>query len=331
MAFEHPFAAYIKILCSKSGLGHSLTLEEARQAMNDITCYEVEPQQVAAFLMLIRAKRETPEELAGFAQALGASIPRPSDPAPVAVNWPAYAGKGRQPPWFILAALLLGRNGCPVFMHGLSWGDEKIYAAEALTALGVQPSSMLSQAASGIRSRGFAYMPIQHISTVVQELIDYRKLLGLRTPAHSIARMLNPFSAPLMLQGVRHAHFAPIHQQAASLLGQEKSLAIRGDGGEFERIPTEPCRLHGLDNGGCWEEEWPPMLACGPEKTTGRPDLNHFRAVWEGREQDEYAEAAVTGTLALVLRALGRAGGHEDAHRLAGQWWRARHTEPAAK
>jgi len=323
MACEHPFAGYIR----KLDRGSSLTQEEARAAMMDIACYEAEPQQVGAFLMLLRLKQKTPEEMAGFAEALREGLPTPADPPPVAVDWPAYAGKSTQPPWFLLAALLLAHNGYPVFMHGYSRRDERLYIPAALQALGIEPCRLLSQAAAKIRQEGFAYLPVENLSGIVQELLGYRKQLGLRTPMHTIARMLNPFSASLTLHGVYHPQYAPLHQRAAHLMKQQKSLSIQGSNGEFERILDAPCKLYGLSDGVCWEEEWPADEALSLPKNL---DLDHFSAVWDGREEDSYGRAAVIETVALVLRGLGRVTEREQACQLAEQWWQTRNAEAAA-
>ena len=330
MACEHSFARYIRKLGHDSKLGSSLTQEEAYAAMTDIACYDVEPQQLGAFLMLLRLKRKTPEEIAGFTQALQENLPKPVNLPPVAVNWSAYVGKRKQPPWFLLAALLLGRNGYPVFMHGLSRRDEKVYVPQALRALGMESCSLLSQATARIRQEGFAYLPIDNLSGIVDELIGYRKQLGLRTPMHSIARMLNPLEASLMLQGVNHAEYAPVYQGAACLLKQGKSLSIKGDSGEFERVLGQPCKLYGLTDGICWEEEWPAEDAFEAQAIPKNLDLDHFAAVWEGREDDEYGRAAVIGTLALVLRGLGQATERDEAYQLAERWWLTRNAEAAA-
>ncbi len=330
MACEHTFARYIRKLGHDRKLSNSLTQEEARAAMTEIAFYEVEPQQLGAFLMLLRLKRKTPEEIAGFAEALREGLPKPVDAPSVAVDWPAYAGKRKQLPWFLLAALLLGRNGYPVFMHGLSRRDEKLYVPQALRALGIESSSLLSQAAAKIHQTGFAYLSIDNLSGIVQELMGYRKQLGIRTPMHTVARMLNPLSASLMLQGVHHAQYAPLHQQAAHLLKQEKNLAMHGDSGEFERILGHPCKLYGLNDGICWEEVWPAEEAFISQDVPKNLNLDHFRAVWEGREDDAYGQAAVMSTLAIVLRGLGRATERDEAYQIAAEWWQARHVEVAA-
>ena len=160
---------------------------------------------------------------------------------------------------------------------------------------------------------------------MITQLITTRDLFGLRTPLQSVARMLNPFQATLSLMGVFHPNFAVIHQQAASLLGQPNLLVCKGDGGEFERVPDREVELNGIENSKPWQETWSPMIAPGQELRQDRLNLNHFRAVWEGDADDRYGELAVTGTLAMVLRALGLAETADSAHAMAAEWWRERH------
>ena len=324
MILEHPFAQYVRILGKGRNGARSLTRDEAREAMAMICRYDVEPEQLGAFLMLMRVKEETAEEIAGFVDALRASLPLDGDCPPVAIDWPAYAGKKRQLPWFLLAALIAADNGHPVFMHGLSRDDERTYVPEALAALGLSAAGSLEQAAQSIQATGFAYLSIERLSRLVHELIEMRTLLGLRPPLHTVARMLNPFSASLMLMGVFHPNDAPIHQQAAELLEQPTALVIKGEGGEFERIPDRDLTLYGKVAAGDWLEVWPSLSAKGKFLRRDTLDLNHFAAVWRGERDDAYGRAAVTGTLALVIRALGLQTRHDDAHGLANQWWNER-------
>ncbi len=324
MTGEHPFAPFVRILGKGRNGARSLTRDEASEAMAMICRYDVVPEQLGAFLMLLRVKEETPEEIAGFVDALRASLPIGDSPPRVAIDWPAYAGKKRQLPWFLLAALILADNGYPVLMHGLSRADERVYVPEALAALGLPVADSVSAAARGIGQTGFAYLPIEHLSPLVHELIEKRALLGLRPPLHTVARMLNPFSAPLSLMGVFHPNYAPVHQQAAVLLEQPQALALKGEGGEFERIPDRDVTLYGACAGRDWTEGWPPLCAKGQFLRQDRLDLDHFGAVWRGAREDAYGAQAVTGTLALVVRALGLESNHDAAHGLAAEWWRQR-------
>jgi anthranilate phosphoribosyltransferase len=321
----HPFSRFIQILGKgRSGMRH-LTQEEAYEAMNMIACYDVEPEQLGAFLMLIRVKEETAEEIAGFTQAMKESLPTHARTVAPAIDWAAYAGKKRQLPWFLLAALILSRRGYPVFMHGMNRSDGRVYVPDALDVLEMEPADSIQSAEGQLRDKGFAYLPISKLSPMITQLITTRDLLGLRTPLQTVARMLNPFQAPLSLMGVFHPNYAVLHQQAARLMGQPNMLVCKGEGGELERIPDRDLELNGINDNQPWQETWPTMIQPGQELRQDRLNLNHFRAVWEGDAEDRYGVLAVTGTLAMVLRALGLAATADAAHAMAVDWWQERH------
>ncbi len=321
----HPFSRFIQILGKGRNGMRPLSQQEAHEAMTMITCYDVEPEQLGAFLMLMRVKEETAEEVAGFTQALRESIPTSDKWFRPAIDWAAYAGKKRQLPWFLLAALILAGRGHPVLMHGMQRNDERIYVPEALDALGIDVAASLVKAEQQLKSTGFSYLPISTLSTLTNELIATRDLFGLRAPLHTVARMLNPFHAPLSVMGVFHPNFATIHQQAARLLGQSNTLICKGEGGEFERIPERSSIMYGMTDQQDWSETWDKLLKPGSVVKPERLNLNHFRSVWDGDVQDHYAELAITGTLAWVIRAMQIENTPENAHSLANEWWQQRH------
>lgn len=325
MTEEHVFANYIRILGKGKNGARSLTEDEAYRAMKHIYCYEVEPEQLGAFLMLMRVKEETAEEVAGFVRAIKESIAIPKNIPPVAIDWSSYAGKRRQLPWYLLAALALSKQGYPVFMHGMTREDDRIYTSKALQVLGINEAINLQQAASMIEDTGFAYVDILKISPLTSELIEKRRLLGLRPPLHTVVRMINPFSAPLMMQGVFHPNYAETHQLAAKLLGQPAALAIKGEGGEIERIPERGVKLFGYSDGQLWNDEWPNLLSPGKYVPEKFPDWDHYVKVWNGEDEDEYSLHAIIGTIALVLRALGESNDSEYLQTKAKALWTARH------
>lgn len=327
----HPFARFIQILGKGRNGMRSLTQDEAYEAMGMIACYDVEPEQIGAFLMLMRVKEETAEEVAGFTRALRESLPRRELASVPAIDWAAYAGKKRQLPWFLLAALILSRRGYPVFMHGMNRNDERVYVAEALDALDMETASSMQVAEKQLQESGFSYLPISKLSPLITSLITTRELFGLRPPLHTVARMLNPLNAPLSLMGVFHPNYAAIHQQAARLLGQPHALICKGEGGEFERIPDRAVELNGVNSGEPWLETWPSLQRPGQQLRQKRLNLNHFRAVWDGEAEDGYGEFAVIGTLAMVLRALGLVETSESAQETAAIWWRERHQYTSVK
>jgi len=320
----HPFARFINILGRGKTLTRSLTIEEAEEAMAMILAGETLPEQLGAFLMLLRVKEESPAEIAGFVRAARAAIRAPAHAPRVDIDWSSYAGKGRQLPWFILSALILARNGWRVFMHGAEAHTEgRIYTGAALRTLGAPVSASLDEAADALTARNFAYLPIDALSPKIADMLELRPILGLRSPVHTLARMLNPFAAPCMLQGVFHPGYMAIHRGAGALLGQPRLAVFRGEGGEIERRPNKPCEVMTVIEGRLDEERWPPMIEPrqAPDESM---DLTRLAALWRGEIDDEYGEAAIVGTLAIALRALGVAADVPDAEGRAKALWLAR-------
>ncbi|MES9935122.1 MAG: glycosyl transferase family protein [Sedimenticola sp.] len=321
----HSFAKYIQILGKGKNGMQSLTREQAYEAMQMITWYDVQPEQIGAFMMLMRVKEETAEEVAGFTQALRESLPCYGSDFKPAIDWAAYAGKKRQLPWFVLAALVLAGRGYPVLMHGMNRADERVYVPMALDALDMDTARSIQDAREQLQHTGFSYLPISKLSPLTAELLTTREIFGLRPPLHTVARMLNPFAAPLSVMGVFHPSFAEIHQQAARLLDQPNALVCKGEGGEFERIPDRMVELYGVSKGESWGETWDNLVKTGSEVKPQRLNLNHFRKVWDGEAEDRYGETAVVGTLAMVIKALGLETEEEPVHRMAQEWWWKRH------
>ncbi|MFC7544335.1 hypothetical protein ACFQU2_39705 [Siccirubricoccus deserti] len=102
------------------GRSRALTREEALAALRMVLRGEADPHQVGAFLMLLRYRGEDPDEIAGLVEAAREAAGCGTAPGvPVELDWPSYgAGRTRGAPWFLLAALALGRAGHRVLMHG---------------------------------------------------------------------------------------------------------------------------------------------------------------------------------------------------------------------
>ncbi|MGO9172113.1 MAG: glycosyl transferase family protein [Rhodomicrobium sp.] len=322
MPSPHPFARFVQILGRGKSLTRALTVEEAQEAMSMILAGKVLPEQLGAFLMLLRVKEESPEEIAGFVRAAREAMALPSPLPQPDLDWSSYAGKRRQLPWFILAAALLARNGVRVFMHGTEGHTPgRVYTREVLARLGFPIASSFGEAAAHLGQRNFAYLPLEHISAELARLINLRPILGLRSPVHTLSRMLNPFAAPVMLQGIFHPGYMTIHQKAALLLGQPHMAVFRGEGGEIERRPNKPCEVLTVHQGATAEERWPALLPEPRQSAEDDMDLGRLLALWRGDATDEYGEAAIWGTLAIALKALGRADSQEDAQILAQNLW----------
>ncbi len=319
---EHPFAQYVRMLGRGATLSRSLTLEEATDAMEMILRGEVLPEQLGAFLMLLRVKEESPEEIAGFVRASRNLFELPAPAPQIDIDWSSYAGKRRQLPWFLLATLLLAQNGMRIFMHGAEGHTPgRMYTRETLEALGIPVAHSLAEAAKHVDERNFAYLPIADLSPKLHKIIELRPIMGLRSPVHTIARMLNPFGAPLTIQGVFHPNYMAIHQHAAILLGEKNMVVFRGEGGEIERRPSKPTETRTVVEGVAGSEDWPPLLDNAVQPTDPEMDVARLKAIWNGEAEDTYAEAAITGTLAIVLKSWHGYGSAAEAQKIAEEVW----------
>ncbi|MGR9114634.1 MAG: glycosyl transferase family protein [Gammaproteobacteria bacterium] len=321
---EHPFAPYIRILGKGKKGSRPLTQDEAYEAMRMIMADEVEPVQLGAFLMLMRVKEETREELAGFVQAARDSFTRPGANSPVDLDWSSYAGKRRHLPWFILSALLLAENEITVFMHGASGHTAgRIYTQNVLSHLGIDCAESLQEAEQQLRQHRFSYLSLEYFCPRLHEIIELRPLMGLRSPVHTLVRLLNPFDAPYSIQGIFHPGYRPVHQEAALLLNQPHVAVFKGEGGEVERNPDIECLVQSVHNGELSDELWPALFR---RRHVKAEDLNpeQLAWLWRGKLEDEFAEASVIGTAAVALRLLGRAENQQQAQTMAEEFWRNR-------
>ncbi len=320
----HLFARFVNILGRGKTLTRSLTPEEAEQAMRMILADETRPEQIGAFLMLLRVKEETGQEIAGFIRAARACLPRPADAPRVDLDWPSYAGKKRQLPWFLLAAVALARGGWSVFMHGMDGHTAgRVWTGETLRRLGFPVAGDFEEAAGHLRRYRFAYMPLARMSAKLADMMELKPILGLRSPVHTLVRGLNPFGAPTSLQAVFHPGYIAIHRDAAIALGEPRTLVFRGDGGENERRPNKPCDALLIVDGVCQEARWPATLDA-PQAPDEAMNLDRLEAVWRGAEADEYGEAAVVGTIALALWAMGLESDPARGQARAEALWRGR-------
>ncbi len=321
MTEEHPFAQYIRTLGKGRHGSRSFSRDEAFSAMSMILAGEVEPVQLGAFLMLLRVKEETAEELAGFVSAARKSFVQPDSVPRVDLDWSSYAGKRRQLPWYVLSALLLASRDISVFMHGMKSGGDRVHTVDALASLGIPASNSLNDALDAVSKKGFAFLSFDILSPKLQEIMNLRPLFGLRSPVHTIARMLNPASANLSIQGIFHPGYLDSHQQAGKLLG-ENMVVFKGEGGEAERNPDLVCKVRTVLDGEMGEEEWPELFAVRHVKDE-QMDVARIGKLWRGEIDDEYARMSVIGTAAIALKAMKRIS-MIDAEKMAEAWWESR-------
>ena len=282
---------------------------------------KVEDTQLGAFLMLLRHKEESAEEMAGFTEAVRERLTAPA--IRVDIDWPTYAGKKRHLPWYLLAAKCLAQNGVRIFMHGGGAHTAgRLYSEQLLDALAIPLCRNWQSVNEALDTGNLAFMPLQDWAPHLQRMIDLRNTLGLRSPIHSLARILNPLGARCGLQSIFHPGYQSVHREASSLLG-DNSIVIKGDGGEVEINPDTLSHLYGTTAGVGWDEEWPALSAQRHVKPASlQPE--HLLALWRGEVEDSYPQLALLSTMALALRGLGTP--REQAFEQAQRFWDNRDT-----
>jgi len=322
---EHPFAQFIRIIGRGPNLSRPLDEEEMYEAAQMILSGDVEPLQLGAFLCILRVRTEVPGEGAGFVRAVRDMLDVPTDAPTVDLDWATYSGKKRQLPWYLLAALLLAQNGVTICMQGTEGHTEgRLFSSEALTKLGIPHAGSLQEAADHIRATNFAYLPLRNFVPRLQDIIELKPILGVRSPINTFARMINPFDAAHELQTVFHPNYRDVHRDTAKLLGQKHMAVFKGEGGEAERRPHKPVVVQYLHDGNLSEEQWPAIVDENAFYKDETMDLSRLPKIWAGEEADEYGIAAAVGTAAYVLRLMGRAASPDEAVAQAQAMWDAR-------
>jgi anthranilate phosphoribosyltransferase len=317
--FEHPFAQFVRIVGKGKNGARSLTYDEAYQAFKMILNDEVLDVQLGAFLMLLRVKEESVDELAGFVQATRDTLNFKA--LDVDLDWSSYAGKRKHYPWFLLAALTLAHHGYKIVMHGASGHTlNRMYTEQVLEYLGFPICQNQDQVEQQLQQRNFAYLPLEVISPVLSELIALRNVMGLRSPIHTLARLINPFNAKATLQAIFHPAYRSSHQQAAFKLGYQNSAVIKGEGGEFERNPDAKTLICGIKDGELYEYELP-KLTDNRSPVEEELDLAVFKSVWQGQQHHEYGEIAVIETMGIALYTMRVCESYPDAMLKAKELW----------
>lgn len=299
------FSQFIKLVGKGKKAGQYLNQHQAYQAMQMMLAATPSPEQIGALLMLLRVREESHHELAGFLQASREFVVPQVQAFNVDLDLGCYAGKRRHLPWFVLAVMALAQQGYTVFLHGTQEPEsQRYYLAHLWQALGWQVADSPVQAKSQLAQFGFSYMDLANVNPELDKLIQMRRLFGLRSCANTLARMLNPSNAKCSLHGVYHKHFDERHVDVAEILDEANVACFRGDGGEVEVNPERPFLLHCYQQRNQQNEKFTlafdellPQWQIKPSALNGQ----NIKPVWVGERQDKYGQAAVIGTIAVML------------------------------
>ncbi|MGH2859851.1 MAG: anthranilate phosphoribosyltransferase, partial [Solirubrobacteraceae bacterium] len=223
--------------------GRDLSAERARDVLIEIMSGNASEVQIAAFLIALRTKGETIEELAGLARAMRGLAAR------VAVGGRDLldtAGTGGGPRTFNVsttAALIAAGAGCTVAKHGNRSATGLSGSADVLEALGARIDLEPPAVARCIEEVGFGFMfaPAHHRAT--RYVVPVRAQLAVRTIFNFLGPLTNPAGAKRQLIGVSDVAYLDRMAGALALLGTEHALLVSSHDGLDELSICAPTRV----------------------------------------------------------------------------------------
>jgi anthranilate phosphoribosyltransferase len=220
---------YIKEIGRGKDGARSLTRAQATDLLGQVLDGRVTDLEVGGFCLAMRIKGETPEEMAGFLDAAHARLHRLPDHGHTTVVLPSYNGARKLPVLTPLLALLLAQRGAAVLVHGTATEDRRAFAFSVFAELGVAPARDVPAA---LRAGEVAFVPTEVLSPALKRLLDVRRAVGLRNPAHSLVKLMNPCAGKAFIVG-SYTHPEYAHSMAATwALTGAHALLLRGTEGE---------------------------------------------------------------------------------------------------
>ena len=223
-----------KPFIAKVATGATLSREEARDAFDTILSGEVTNAQSAAFLMALRVRGETIDEIAGAVGAMrGKMLPVKAPPEAIDIVGTGGDSSGSYNV-STLASIITAACGVPVAKHGNRAASSRSGAADVLTALGVKVGLDPAATEHCIREAGVGFMfaPIHHPAMKV--VAPVRREMGVRTIFNILGPLTNPAGAPNILMGVFHPDLVGIQARVLQRLGAERALVVWGRDGVDE-------------------------------------------------------------------------------------------------
>jgi anthranilate phosphoribosyltransferase len=228
----------------------ALTREQSADLLGQILDGSVSDLEIGAFCIAMRIKGETTEEMCGFLDAVQQRLTQiqicPTEPQQrTTVVIPSYNGARKLPVLTPLLAQLLARAGFPVLIHGCATEDKRVFTSEVLALLGIPAETTVRPIANG----QVAFFPTGLLCAGLQRLLDVRRMLHLRNPAHSLVKLINPCAGPqVLVTSYTHPEYAQSMEQVLCNM-QSTAMLIRGTEGEAvadpRRMPKMTCIVRG--------------------------------------------------------------------------------------
>ena len=280
--------------------GHDLTVEEAAAVLREIMEGRVSEVQTGAFLIALRAKGETVDEVAGLASTMRELAVRVEVGR---ANLVDTAGTGGGAPSFNVsttAALLAAAAGATIAKHGNRSATGRCGSADVLEALGARIDLEAAAIAECITDVGFGFMfaPMHHQAT--RHVVPVRRELAVRTIFNLLGPLTNPAGATRQVIGVSDPAYLETMAGALARLGSESALIVSAEDGLDELSVSAPTRVVELKEGQIASFTLTPEdvgleRASAESLAQGDPDENAevTRAVLGGRAQGVERSLAV--------------------------------------
>ncbi|MDQ7743096.1 DNA-binding protein YbiB [Hydrogenophaga pseudoflava] len=223
---------YIKEIGRGKDGARSLTREQATDLFGQVLDGTVTDLEVGGFCLAMRIKGETPDEMAGFLDATHARLQRLPQGHHgrdlTTVVLPSYNGARKLPVLTPLLALLLAREGAAVLVHGTATEDRRVTSEAVFAALGQAARTSVTALQAG----ECAFVPTEVLHPGLKRLLDVRRAVGLRNPAHSLVKLMNPCDGRALIVGsYTHPEYAVSMADTFALVGAH-ALLLRGTEGE---------------------------------------------------------------------------------------------------
>jgi anthranilate phosphoribosyltransferase len=220
--------------------GQDLTLEDTAAVLTEIMDGNASEIQIAGFLIALRTKGETVQELAGLARTMRTLAARVEVARNDLLDTAGTGGGRRTFNVSTTAALIAAGAGCTVAKHGNRSATGLSGSADVLEALGARIDLEPSSVARCIEDVGFGFMfaPAHHQAT--RYVVPVRRQLGVRTIFNFLGPLTNPAGASRQLIGVSDPGYLETMAGALALLGTEHALLVSGQDGVDELSISAP-------------------------------------------------------------------------------------------
>jgi anthranilate phosphoribosyltransferase len=231
---------YIKEIGRGKDGARALNREQAADLFGQVLDRSVSDLEIGAFCLAMRIKGETPTEMAGFLDATTLRLKKIANHGCTTVVLPSYNGARKLPVLTPLLALLLAREGLSVVVHGTATESTRISSQSVFSALGISAQESIAP----ISASRVQFVPTDCLCAGLQQLLDVRRVVGLRNPAHSLVKMMNPCDGPAIIVGsFTHPEYAASMAETFTLV-QATALLLRGTEGE---PVADPRRTPAMD------------------------------------------------------------------------------------